>query len=248
MDLDQTLYPGGYYHIMRFLDRKETPFTDPLSLLPPEDVDLTQLAGRMLPDAPDPTPGDWTDPATKDAEMRHLLAGQSELALLHALTIAILRRRDPPDRARALFLRMWREQGAFLARELPVRWLVSAATTFADHGDTMDQRLGGLGLSMLFDLVTLHDSERRLSGRPNDSGFPRVKGKKRGSMAFDMYAYPLPVGDTDRYMLARLWRYTENDAVLHPLGKRLMHMVMTDPRSIFGRIQRYKKRRPPDGS
>lgn len=248
MDLDQTLYPGGFYHIMRFLDRKEAPFTDPLDVLPPSDVDFAALAARTLPDAPPAPDGDWCDPKAKDMEMRHLLAGQSELALLHALTIAILRRRDPPDVARDLFLRMWREQGDLLARELPVRWLVSAATTFADHGDTMDQRLGGLGLSMLFDLVTLHDSERRLSGRPNDSGFPRVKGKKRGTMAFDMYAYPLPVGDTDRYMLARLWRYTENDAVLHPLGKRLLHMVMTDPRSIFGRIQRYKKRRAPDGS
>jgi hypothetical protein len=41
-------------------------------------------------------------------------------------------------------------------------------------------------------------------------------------------------------MLARLWRICENDLVLRPLGMKMLRMVMEDPRSIFGRIQRYK--------
>ncbi len=94
---------------------------------------------------------------------------------------------------------------------------------------------------MLFDLIKLHDSERRQSGRKNSSGFPRRRGGPRpDDLAFGMDAYSLDRGDLDKNMLARLWRYTENDTVLQPLGVQMLRLVMSDPRSIFGRIQRYK--------
>ncbi|ATG42934.1 hypothetical protein PhaeoP18_00969 [Phaeobacter piscinae] len=246
MDIDNENYPGGFYKLLRQLEKKEVPFVEPLSALPAADADLTTLLGPLT----DPGP----KPATrKDLPLHHIahkwqslreeFAGDPEIWAVHALCIAILRRRDAPADARALFLRIWAEHGGALAAGLPTRWLISAATTFADHGDTIDQRLGGQGLQLLFHLIKLHDSERRLSGRPTDSGLPRVKGKDLDDIGLGMTPYHLPHGDLDRQMLARLWRYGERDLVLRPLAIRMLRMVMEDPRSIFGRIQRYKTHR-----
>ncbi|UWS05103.1 hypothetical protein K4K94_05060 [Phaeobacter inhibens] len=243
MDIDNENYPGGFYKLLRQLEKKEVPFVDPLSALPAADADLAILFRPLT----NPAPVSATQKglpshhiAHKWQSLREEFAGDPEIWALHALCIAILRRREAPPEARALFLRIWAEHGAALAARLPTRWLISAAATFADHGETIDQRLGGQGLQMLFHMIKLHDSERRLSGRPTDSGLPRVKGKDLDDIGLGMTPYHLPYGDLDRHMLARLWRYGEQDPVLQPLAVRMLRMVMEDPRSIFGRIQRYK--------
>lgn len=230
---------------MRRQEKRETPFADALSVLPPAGTDLNVLRSRMVADEPDLDnfAEGRRSAVRKKAALQAEFVGKPELWLLHALCIAILRRREPPAEARQLFLRIWADQGRALAHELPVRWLISAATTFADHGETADQRLGGQGLMMLFDLIKLHDSERRQSGRKNSEGFPRTRsGRRPDKLAFGMVPYSLDRGDLDKNMLARLWRYAENDPVLRPLGVRMLQLVMSDPRSIFGRIQRYKER------
>ncbi|WP_293573163.1 hypothetical protein [Phaeobacter sp.] len=243
MDLEQETYPGGFFKLMRDLERKEATFLDPLSALPKSTVNLAALWAPVAdvdrsPDT-DALPPRHID--HKWQALQHEFTGQPQLWALHALVIAILRRRTPPPEARHLFLRIWQEQGDALADQLPIRWLVSAAATFADHGDTIEQRLGGQGLHMLFQLMQLHDSERRLSGRANDNGFPRVRGKKLDDLGFGQKPYNLPHGDLDKQMLARLWRMSETDEVFRPLGQHLLRFVMADQRSIFGRIQRYKK-------
>lgn len=245
MDLENENYPGGFYSLMRRLERRETPFDNPLAVLPPADCDLETLLEQQISDAPDITGmvENRCDALRKQALLRAEFSGRPELWALHALCIAILRRRSPPPEAQQLFMRIWREHGASLAQELPVRWLISAATTFADHGETIDQRLGGQGLMLVFDLIKLHDSERRESRRKNSDGFPRQRGgTKPDDLAFGMVPYSLDRGDLDMNLLARLWRHSEEDAVLRPLGVQMLRMVMNDPRSIFGRIQRYKNR------
>ncbi|WP_170375611.1 hypothetical protein [Ruegeria atlantica] len=243
-DLDQENYPGGFYSVMRHLERKEVPYRDPQRVLPPPGVDLSELAQTPVekPD-PDASFDHKQDARRKYHALQQEFSGQSLLHLVHAMCIALLRRHPSPAEARALFLRMWREKGSELARDLPVRWLISSATTFADHGETLDQRLGGQGLYLLYDLIKLHDSERRVSLRPNDQAFD-MQGEKHHDvpLAFGMAGYSLRNGDLDRNLLARLWRHAENDAVLRPLGYRMLKLVMYDPRSIFGRIQHYKTR------
>lgn len=230
---------------MRRLEKREAPFNDPMSVLPCADADLAALKAQRVETVPDLSglPDDRRSAERKRAQIHAEFLGQPELWALHALCIAILRRRSPPPEAQQLFLRIWKEHGGSLARDLPTRWLISAATTFADHGETVEQRLGGQGLMMLFDLIKLHDSERRQSGRKNSDGFPRTRGGPRpDDLGLGLKPYSLPNGDLDMNMLARLWRYSENDTVLQPLGVRMLRMVMHDPRSIFGRIQRYKDR------
>jgi hypothetical protein len=67
--------------------------------------------------------------------LRSGLVGKPELLLWHAFSISYLRRRTHhTEKARALFFRIWDEQGHWLADNLNARWLVSALQTFADHG------------------------------------------------------------------------------------------------------------------
>ncbi len=235
------IYPSGYSGILRFLERKRTPFTNAAEYLPPVDTDLGALRSIVVDAGQEPAE---TYPkghfGHKYCDLRAEFVGQSELALLHAVTIAQLRRDDFAPEARVLFLRIWREQGDWLSKELGVRWLISAATTFGDRGETVEQRQGGMGLSILFDLIKLHDSERRLSGRRNDNPFPRVKGRTRHDLAFDMVGYSFRNGDLDRNMLGRLWELGEADDALRPLAVRMLWMVMTDMRSIFGRLRRFR--------
>ncbi|MFW8637148.1 hypothetical protein [Cribrihabitans pelagius] len=244
MDFTDENYPGGFYRLMRRLERKETPFLEPRAALPAADTDLAALWERKVPAEPAPEPADARPGHVlgKLASIREEFAGQPEIFPVHGICIAILRRRDPPPEAQQLFLRIWGEHGTRMAEELPVRWLISAATTFADHGASADQRLGGQGLSMLFDLIKLHDSERRLSGRGNKDAFSRKTGAELDRLGLGLTPYMLTGGDLDMHMLARLWRHAESDPVFAPLGMHMLRMVMRDPRSIFGRIQHYKKR------
>ncbi len=249
MDLDDAIYPGSFYSLLAFLERKELPYDNVGAVLPPPDVDLSLLAGQIIQAQPIPDDAfDRQDAARKFQALLVEFDGQSRLWAVHAMCIAALRRRDPDPRARDLFFRIWRERGAQMADELDVRWLISAATTFADHGQTNEQRLGGMGLSMLFDLIKLHDSERRVSARRNDRPFRRRKDKPfRAPLAFGMRAYSLKTGDLDKIMLARLWRLAEADPVLRPLGFRMLRMVMRDPRTVFARVQSYKSGGDADG-
>ncbi|MBL4767813.1 MAG: hypothetical protein JKY94_08880 [Rhodobacteraceae bacterium] len=241
MDLDKQIYSGGFYSIVKSFERKQIPFKNAASVLPPPDVDLAQLWDITV-QAPDaPAPADWRfDVRNKHLQLKHIFAGENELFLLHAMLIAILRRDDPPPVASDLFFRIWREQGSRMARTLSTRWLISAATTFADCGKTMEQRAAGMGLSMLFDLIKLHDSERRLTGQKGNRPFRQARGTTRQPLAFDMRPYSLARGDLDRNMLARLWKLCETDNTVRPLGSRMLEMVMTDERSIFARVQHFR--------
>jgi hypothetical protein len=244
MEFDSELYPGGFFSLMKRLEKREHPFLRPEQSLPKADVEFAALWRQTIPeDIADPDVTTQYDPEHKLQQLRYEMRGQSEIFALHAFLIAILRRRPTSELARQLFLRLWSEDGARLAKELAPRWLISAATTFADHGATTDQRLGGQGLALLFDLIKLHDSERRLSGRLNSSGFPRIKGRSKDDLAFDLEGYSLRRGDMDKNILARLWRHGENDQVIAPLCQRMLGDLVREPRTVFARIQRYKNRR-----
>lgn len=242
IDLDDQLYSGGFYSIVQSFERKQLPFKNAARVLPQPNIDLAGLWDIMVPPPDIAPPNDWRDDALKKRlQLQHDLVGESELLLLHAMLIAILRRNDPPADATDLFFRIWREQGKALAPALSVRWLISAATTFADCGQTMQQRSAGMGLSVLFDLIKLHDSERRVSGRRNDRPFRNQRNVDRHPLAFDMQPFSLVSGDLDRNMLARLWKLCEADETVRPLGARMLHMVMSDPRSVFARVQHFRR-------
>jgi len=241
IDPGDVIYPGGFARLMRFLERRQRPFVDAATVVPPADVDLAALHAQIVP----PPQGCIDDlprfsVERKWLELQQEFEGGSELFRLHAMLIAISRRNDPPPGALPLFFRIWDEQGPVMARELPVRWLISTATTFADCGQNADQRALGMGLSTLFDLVKLHDSERRRAGLSGDAVQPAAPGAERPPLGFDMNPYSFARGDVDRVMIARLWQLAERDRTIRPLAMRMLGIVMTDRHSIFARAQSLK--------
>ena len=238
------LYEGGFGALMRMLEKRQRRFDGIEDVLPAVDCDLGALLKQ--PTAPPPVPYEQIPRYTAGRKWVQLQAefeGQPALLHLHAMLIAISRRDDPPAEAVDLFLRIWDEQGKAMADLLSVRWLISAATTFSDIGRTGDQRACGMALSILFDSIKLHDSERRLSGQPGRRPFRRMKARKRFPVAFGMPAYSFKGGDLDQIMLARIWQLCERDGTIRPLGMAMLRLVMHDPRSIFGRVQELKKQR-----
>lgn len=242
----EEIHPGGYFKLMRVLERRQRPFDDLDPFLAPADLDLV-AAREALVDAPTLTPDDCPKYSAKAkwVELQAEFAGQPQLYLWHAMMIAVSRRRDPPPQALALFFRIWSEMGTDLARELPVRWLISASTTFADCGQNADQRALGMGLSTLFDLIKLHESERRITGKPSNEPFNRTPGVRRAAMPFRMEPYSLKGGDLDRVLLSRLWQLSEKDTTIRPLAMRMLWMVMSDRRTVFGRVEKFKPRKQP---
>lgn len=239
------IYPGGFYKLMRTLERRQRPFNGVETVLPPHDVDLGQMLEQTVPPVhPDQNLQHLDEHHInhKKLELQKEFTSQPELLFLHALAIAILRRDAPAPEARALFLRIWKEHGTRLAPQLSVRWLISTATTFADHGATSDQRALGMGLSLLFDLIKLHDSERQAAGFAGDIPHDFVERAERPGLAFDMMPYSFYKGDLDRVMLARLWQLGERDKTIFPLAVRMLRLVMYDRRSVFARIASHKAR------
>ncbi|WP_299591687.1 hypothetical protein [uncultured Tateyamaria sp.] len=238
---DTSIYHGGYAGLMKFLEKRQRPFQNAANLVPPADTDLKALWDTKVP----ATTLEFSDTPRHDVRRKYLelqmeFEGAPQILHLHALLIAMSRRDSPPADAMPLFFRMWREEGQALAMALNVRWLISTATTFADCGETGDQRALGMGLSTLFDLVKLHDSERRSTGKPGHEKAKFVRYKRRPPLGLGMPPYSIENGDVDRVLLARLWQLSERDTTIRPLAVRMLRLIMEDEATIFARMQAYK--------
>lgn len=241
MDLTEEVYRGGFYTLVKRFEKKQAPFNSPLAFLPPVECDLTELEEKIVspPDAEIVSfPSGTTE--RKDLEFRAEFQGQSQLLYLHAMLVAISRRNSPPPEVPILFQRLWKEKGSWLGRNLNIRWRISAATTFADCGVTMEQRSLGMGLSVLFDTMKLYESERRMTGLSGDGRIESSEESRHIKIAFDMQPYSIKIGDLDRNMLSRLWTLAEQDDVVFHLAKSMLFELMQEKRTIFSRIQRFK--------
>ena len=235
------VYIGGALPLQQRFEKSRRPLKNPLSYLPAVDCDLEALALKVVP-APK-VHFETLKRASierRHAEFQGEFEGRSEILHLHSMLVTMLRRNDPPPEALQLFLRLWKEKGEFLADELSVRWKVSAATTFGDCGETMEQRALGMGLSVLFDCIKLHESERRLSGQRSELPFPSVPRKDRHAIAFDVRPYSISSGDMDRNMVARLSLLAKRDETIYPLAYSMLSEIMTDQRTVFARLQKLR--------
>jgi len=235
------VYLGGALPFQQRFERSRRPFANPMKYLPAVDCDLDTIVTKVVP-APEV---DYETLKRASIERRYAefqseFEGRSEILLLHSMLVTMLRRNDPPPEALKLFLRLWTEKGDVLAHELSLRWKVSAATTFGDCGETLEQRAVGMGLSILFDSIKLHESERRLSGQRSELPFPTVARKERYAIAFDMKPYSVERGDMDRNMLARLSIMARQDEAIYPLAYSMLSEIMTDQRTVFARLQKLR--------
>lgn len=237
------IYSGGLPGLVKAFEYKQLPFDGAETALPAADVDLNALWDRVVAKPK----WQWRkaprySARRKQLELTEEFVDQPEIFLLHAFLIANLRRAAPPSQALPLFQRLWEEQGTRLAKALEMRWLISAATTFGDCGTTPEQRACGMGLSVMIDMIKLHDSERRYSGKPADEPFNWLKSGRKIPIAFDLSPYAIMKGDLDRNLLARLWKLAEADPVICPLGFEILDRVVAERRSVFARFQELRRR------
>ncbi|WP_420863094.1 hypothetical protein [Algirhabdus cladophorae] len=175
-------------------------------------------------------------------ELEAEFQGQSSLLLLHALVIAILRRDAPPAKAQQMFLELWRTHSDFLLTHHTNRWILSALTTFADHGATESQRRLGNGITILWGTMKFYEAERSFTGQPLDQPSDG-KPQKRQNLGVDMGRYSLTKGDLDRNVLLRLWKDAQADPIAGPAALKLLNDLNADDRNVFRRMQLLRKRK-----
>lgn len=202
---------------------------------PAADVDLAPLLTTRIPDTIPPLEGRQTLHAKKLHQMRIDLAGRPELAAVNAILIAHLRKQRFPAHTPALFRRIWAEAGAQLMPELPGRWLISSAITFADHGETEVQRRVGLSINLLFSLMKLYEFERFHSGLSADTPFP-IRRIRRRRLPLDMPHFNIGDGGLDINLLAPIWAEARKEPVVGPLACYLLQKLNEDPGNLFRRI------------
>lgn len=242
--MQDDVYTGGFDALMDRRAQGRRRWAGGADCLPACDVDLDSLRAQIVAvPASLLTQYDPKDFRSKTAVYEAEFEGKSALLVLHAQLTTLLQHDGPPPQAGDLFHRLWAEQGAFLAEQLETRWQIGAASTFADHGRNAAQTALGMGLCVMFDMVRLHDTERRLTGRPLEVPFRKRARGRLQRLAFDMAPFSLRVGDADRAMLTRLWDLGERDAVMRPLAQAMLGKVMADRRSIFARLQALRHRR-----
>lgn len=229
---DKLSYPEAPGAMIALWQERRAPLSlGPGEGLPPLDIDLAALTARPA----SPPPQGASGHARKHREVAADLPGATELAVLHGLTISHLRKRAYPAQAPALFRRIWGEQGAALLRDLPPRWLISAAITFGDHGATEAQRMLGRELGMLFSLMKLYEFERQFSGMAPEVPF-RLRDRVPGPLPLDMPAFSLVQGGLDINLIAPLWARAEEVPVLGPLACHLLERLNADPCNLFRRL------------
>lgn len=237
-------YPGGFDEVVARLNSRR----DALSFakgeaLPPVDVDLGPLKTALL-ERPKKSPRarDRSGHMRKWLELLDDFEGQPELLHLHGLLIAHLRKDDQPAHTMALFTRLWAEEHAWLIAHLDPRWLVSAVTTFGDHGQTEVQRRVGSAMTVLFGTMKLYESERLYSGLAPEQEF-KLKRHVARKLPLNMDRYALVSGGLDVNMLGRLWVDAEGDTVLAPLVHHLLNLVNRDPGTVFRRFATLRGRK-----
>lgn len=196
------------------------------------DVDLAALA--TTPVGPDLWPDSTAGNAVKARALRAELVDGTELHLLNALLISHLRKRRCPKPVKALFRRIWIEQGDRLCRELSSRWLISSVISFGDFGATESERRVGLAFNVFFSLMKLYEFERLLTGYASDE--PGAK-RARGDLPLDMSHFSIRGGGLDINLLAPLWLTASQDPVAGPIALELLERLNDDTRGVFARIQ-----------
>ena len=208
--------------------------------LPPADFNFAPMAAMTV----DADPNAFHHPGRlpfdeQVARLRSEFAGRSELALLHASCVSRLRRyrdRPPARNALLLFERMWEETRGDLIGQLNLRWLGSAAATFADHGETEADRRTGLLAVALLDMAKLYETER----------LELVAGQRGGRTAtlFDGVApYSPEQGDLIDHMAERIEAASAGDAAPQAILAEIWRRLNAEDTVLKRMLARSQRRR-----
>ncbi len=226
-------YAGGYKALIERAQTRRDPliYGEGESLTPLE-TDLAPLRAQSTVVQPNKSGSSF---GQKRLSLQQEFAGQPELLALHGLVIANLRKSEFPDHAPALFQKIWAEHGDFLLEKLPLRWLVSAITTFGDQGVNEAQRSIGRSLTLMFGMIKLYEFERLYSGHYPSQAFT-LDNKVNTQLPLGIPSYSLVGGGLDVALLTRLWVDAQDDPVVRPLACHLLNAINSDPDTLFRRL------------
>ena len=106
------------------------------------------------------------------ANLRCEFSGRPELLLHHATLIVLIRREVRLAESLGQFTALWAQEAEFLCRHLNLRWLISAADTFADHGPDPQARAVAMMASLLANTVKIGESDRYVRGAETSAPLP----------------------------------------------------------------------------
>jgi len=188
-------------------------------------VEFTLLKERIVPgEEVVYTIGSQRDLEEQFEYLRGEFAGQPELLYYHAKLIVMMRRDIKAKENYQQFSRLWSEEREFLLRNLNLRWLVSAADTFADMSSDPVERALAFNASCLVNTVKMTESERFIQALENAADDPeRVEMLEERVALFDgLSVFKSGTDDTLRNMRWRL----DSIAELHPVGGILKEAFM----------------------
>ncbi|WP_028735651.1 hypothetical protein [Ciceribacter selenitireducens] len=113
--------------------------------------------------------GHQEDIAEHIANLRVEFAGKAELLFEHAKLIVLIRREYKAKEMYAQFRAMWDKEADYLAENLNMRWLISAADTFADHDQHIADRSIALMTSAFATTIKIYETERYITASENNT-------------------------------------------------------------------------------
>jgi len=95
--------------------------------------------------------------------LKNEFSGESELAYTHAKVIVLIRREFEEKKYFQIFEQLWDEEKNFLLKNLSIRWLISAADTFADNSKDRSTQALSLACSCLLNTIKIQETERYIT-------------------------------------------------------------------------------------
>jgi len=171
--------------------------------------------------------------------------GKSELLLYHAVLIVLIRRESDLANNLDKFFHLWEIENEWLIKNLNLRWLTSAADTFADHGKNSDTKLLAIAVSLLVNTVKSYESENYLCNREaQDIIYDQKKIEHVQSNLVHLFegisCYTVGTDDTLRNMI---WRIQDinKDNIIKPILLELLNRLSILP-TAFGRMRKIHTR------
>ena len=165
----------------------------------------------------------------------------------HASLIVMMRREYKVQMNFSRFERLWAQEQNYLLEHLNIRWLVSAADTFADHSSEPLARALALNAAVLFNTVKMQETERFLQQAEQLEDIQEQHNKLsagRVDLLDGTSAFAVGTDDTLRNMR---WRI-DDIAQLHPVGGLLAEIFqrLQNEDTVYQRFrQRHTRKKTP---
>jgi len=135
-------------------------------------------------------------------------SGKPELEFTHAKIIVLLRREYKTRKYFKIFIDLWEKETSFLLKNLSIRWLMSAADTFADFSEKDSEKAAAVACSCLVNTIKLQESEIFLSKRIDydfDKGLmQKLEDEHRFALFDGLSVFKYGTDDTLRNMRWRI--------------------------------------------